>query len=97
MTPAAVDYLAEVYVTGTLVGRHEGAEDPFELDASDMIRPGANNVLAVRVEDLYVRPDWKTGQLRREATRREHGHDSVGTAGIHSHSGCLGRQRRWMI
>ena len=117
---AAVDYLAEVYVNGTLVGRHEGAEDPFELDASDMIRPGANNVLAVRVlnpthepidgialsdtprscktypiapgaiynvggivdsvellvasavrvENLYVKPDWKTGQLRLEATLR---------------------------
>ena len=117
---AAVDYLAEVYVNGTLIGRHEGAEDPFELDATDAIRPGANNLLAVRilnpthepiegialadtprscrtypivpgaiynvggivdsvellvapavrVENLYVKPDWKTGQLHLEATLR---------------------------
>ena len=117
---AAVDYLADVYVNGKPVGRHEGAEDPFELDVTEAIRPGAGNLLAVRVlnpthepidgmalaatprscktypmtpgaiynvggivdsvellaspvvrlENLYAKPHWKTGQLRLEATLR---------------------------
>jgi hypothetical protein len=117
---AAVDYLADVYVNGKPVGRHEGAEDPFELDVTEAIRPGAGNLLAVRVlnpthepidglaladtprsckthpitpgaiynvggivdsvellaspavrlENLYAKPDWKTGQLRLEANLR---------------------------
>ena len=124
---AAVDYLAEVYVNGTLIGRHEGAEDPFELDATDAIRPGASKLLAVRVlnpthepiegialadtprscrtypivpgaiynvggivdsvellvapavrvENLHVKPDWKTGQLHLEATLRNASSGSV--------------------
>lgn len=47
----AVDYRAEVWLNGTLVGEHEGGETPFELDVTDTIRAGANgkNLLAVRV------------------------------------------------
>ena len=45
----AVDYLAEVWLNGTRVGGHEGGETPFELDVTEAIRPGAGNVLAVRV------------------------------------------------
>jgi hypothetical protein len=116
----AVDYLAEVWVNGVKVGQHEGSEDPFELDVTDAIKPGANNQLAVRVlnptnepidgivlnttarsarnyplapcylynvggivdsiellavpsvrvENLYVKPDWKTGRVRVEAKLR---------------------------
>ena len=45
----AVDYLAEVWLNGTRVGGHEGGETPFVLDVTDAIRPGAKNLLAVRV------------------------------------------------
>jgi hypothetical protein len=45
----AVDYLAEVWLNGTQVGQHEGGETPFVLDVTDAIRPGAKNLLAVRV------------------------------------------------
>ena len=47
----AVDYLAEVWLNGTLVGAHEGGETPFVLDVTDAIHAGANkkNLLAVRV------------------------------------------------
>jgi hypothetical protein len=112
--------LADVYLNGQPVGRHEGAEDPFELDVTEAIRPGAGNLLAVRVlnpthepidglalaatprscktypmtpgaiynvggivdsvellaspvvrvENLYAKPHWKTGQLRLEANLR---------------------------
>jgi beta-glucuronidase len=55
-----VNYAASVYVNGTLAGEHEGGHTPFALDASAAIRPGAGNLLAVRV---YRRP-W----YRQEAT-----------------------------
>jgi hypothetical protein len=45
----AVDYLAEVWLNGTRVGGHEGGETPFVLDVTAAIRPGASNLLAVRV------------------------------------------------
>ncbi len=114
----AVDYLAEVWLNGTRLGLHEGAESPFVLDATPAIRPNAANRLAVRVlnpthepidgivlsqvphrnkalpyssgsawnqggiwdsvelllvpavriEDLFARPDAKTGRVRIQAT-----------------------------
>ena len=111
----AVDYLAQVWVNGYAVGEHEGGETPFTLDVTDAIRPGQENLLAVRVlnppenrridgfilketasgckhdniaanvlynsggivgavellmvpqlriADLHVLPDWKTGEIR---------------------------------
>ena len=45
----AVDYAAEAWLNGTRLGAHEGGESPFTLDATDAIRPGAPNLLAVRV------------------------------------------------
>ena len=44
----AVEYLAEVWLNGLSAGGHEGAETPFELDVTDLLRPG-KNLLAVRV------------------------------------------------
>lgn len=44
----AVDYLAEVWLNGRPVGRHEGGETPFELDVTAAARPNGN-LLAVRV------------------------------------------------
>ena len=44
-----VDYLADVWLNGVHVGRHEGACEPFVLDVTDAIRPQAVNRLAVRV------------------------------------------------
>ena len=45
----AVDYLAEIYLNGRLVGEHEGGETPFELNVTDALRAGGDNLLAVRV------------------------------------------------
>lgn len=45
----AVDYKADVWVNGEPVGGHEGGETPFELDITDRVRPGAENLVAVRV------------------------------------------------
>jgi hypothetical protein len=116
----AVDYQAEVWLNGLPVGHHEGGESPFTLDVTGTLKPGAANLLAVRVlnpthqaidgmtlnetphrnkalpysagsawdqggivdsvdllavpalrvEDLQVVPDWKTGLLRIRANIR---------------------------
>lgn len=44
-----VDYLAEVWLNGVRLGTHEGGEEPFTLDATEAIKPGGANLLAVRV------------------------------------------------
>jgi len=119
----AVDSLAEVWVNGIRVGQHDGPEAPFELDVTDAVKPGAANLLAVRVlnptnepidgislgdvprsaktyplraatiynvggivdsvellavpsvrvENLHVIPDWKTGRVQVVATLRNAG------------------------
>ncbi len=46
----AVDYLAEVYVNGQKVGRHEGGYLPFEIDVTSLLKAGDNEI-AVRVAD----------------------------------------------
>lgn len=118
-----VDYLAEVWVNGVHVGRHEGGEEAFTFDVTDAIKPDAVNRIAVRVvcpgdqpvdgmtrlntpqrgracttlpggeyqcgglidsvemlmcpvvhvNDLRVRPDWKTGEIRVSVTVRNAG------------------------
>jgi beta-glucuronidase len=55
-----VSYAASVYLNGALVAEHEGGHTPFAMDVSAVLRPGAGNLLAVRV---YRRP-W----YRQEAT-----------------------------
>lgn len=52
-----VNYSASVYVNGTLVGEHEGGQTPFALDVGAQLRPGQENVIAVRV---YRRPWYDT-------------------------------------
>jgi beta-glucuronidase len=52
----AVNYAASVYLNGALLAEHEGGHTPFAVDASAVIRPGAPNVLAVRV---YRRPWYR--------------------------------------
>lgn len=114
----AVDYLADVWLNGKYLGSHEGAETPFTFDATDAIKPGESNHLAVRVlnvnhavidgltlgavphrhkdipyragaaadhggitdsvelilapdvriDEIYARPDWKTGIIHVQAT-----------------------------
>ncbi len=44
-----VDYLADVWVNGIHVGRHEGAQNRFTFDITAAVTPGAANRIAVRV------------------------------------------------
>lgn len=48
---AGVNKVADVYVNGTLVGRHEGGFARFRLQATAQLRPGEENLLAVRVDN----------------------------------------------
>jgi len=49
---AAVFYIADVWLNGAYLGSHEGGYTPFEFDVSGIARPGAENALAVRVDNL---------------------------------------------
>ena len=114
----AVDYLADVWVNGKSVGRHEGSETPFELDITGNLNQEGKNLLvirvlnpkyepiegialkdtpsslkhypftsnavynsggitgdvellivpAIRISDMYVMPDWKTGKAKIQTT-----------------------------
>lgn len=49
----AVDQIAEVYLNGTFLTKHEGGYLPFEVDITDYIhQDGTENVLEVKVIDL---------------------------------------------
>ena len=56
---ASVNYVADVWVNGTWIGYHEGGSTPFAFDLGPVVRPGAENVVAVRVHTipLGTRPD----------------------------------------
>ena len=51
-----VDYLAGVWLNGHPIGRHEGAQACFTLDATEPMRPGATNRIAVRVVSPFQQP-----------------------------------------
>jgi len=53
-----VSLAADVYVNGHLLGSHQGGFARFRFDATDALRPGVDNVIAVRVdnEDLGLPP-----------------------------------------
>jgi len=48
----AVDYLATVWVNGTVVAQHEGGYTPFEVDITSRVQPGSSdNQLVVQAKD----------------------------------------------
>ena len=59
-----VDYFADVYLNGELIGRHTGYFDPFSFDATGSLRNG-KNILAVRVESPYETPGLNGWYLRK--------------------------------
>jgi len=52
----AVYYLARVWLNGNYLGEHEGGYTPFEFDVSDLIQPGAENVIVVQADNRRL-PD----------------------------------------
>ena len=47
----AVDWHAEVYVNGVLVGEHKGGYDPFSFDITSSLKKSGKQVLKVKVQD----------------------------------------------
>ncbi|MDP9096221.1 MAG: glycoside hydrolase family 2 [Pseudomonadota bacterium] len=51
LTFGAVDYEAQVWVNGQLVGRHEGGHTPFTFDIAAWLSDGTEQTIVVRVRD----------------------------------------------
>lgn len=51
----AVGNIADVWVNGVHVGRHEGAFSRFRFDVTQAIKPGASNVIVVKADN--TKPD----------------------------------------
>lgn len=62
----AVDYLAEIYIDGRLVGFHNGGSSPFVIDISRIAKPGNSHNLVVSVSD-----DAKSGSGMRQTVSGE--------------------------
>lgn len=62
----AVFYLARVWLNGQYLGQHEGGYTPFEFDVSSLVKPDAENVIAVQVDNIrtedripaILNPSW---------------------------------------
>src|SRR5579872_1116182 len=50
----AVNYIADVYINGKKLGRHEGGFTPFQFEVTDLIREKGNSLI-VRVNSARVR------------------------------------------
>ena len=48
---AAVDWSAEVYVNGVLIGEHKGGYDPFSFDITSALNKSGKQKLTVKVQD----------------------------------------------
>lgn len=65
----AVYHLCKVYVNGKLAGEHRGGLTPFEIDATDYIKFGEKNLIAVEVNnDFIVGATWNWGGIIRDVS-----------------------------
>jgi len=48
----AIDYRARVWVNGQHVAAHEGGHTPFSADITKALRPGGEQVVVIRAEDM---------------------------------------------
>ena len=60
----SVNYRAEVYLNGHLLGGHETGYTPFEFDITDVIDHQNKNLLCVRVENLLSAQTIPMGNLQ---------------------------------
>jgi hypothetical protein len=70
----AVDYSAQVWLDGRLLGSHEGGQTPFSFDVTALLTAGEaeEHVLVVRVEDDPARRDPATGASRTGGQAAQH-------------------------
>ncbi len=72
---AAANYLANVYLNGEELGRHEGGFTPFDFEITDRAKP-TGNFLVLRVNDMRAKEDvptlntdwWNYGGITRPVT-----------------------------
>ncbi len=57
----AVNYRADVWVNGRYAGAHEGGHTPFALPVRDVLRPGQDATIVVRVHRRADFTDYKAG------------------------------------
>jgi beta-glucuronidase len=50
----AINYLADVYLNGNLLGKHEGGFTPFQYEITDTVKEG-NNTIVVRVNNQRLK------------------------------------------
>ena len=62
----AVNYRAEVWVNGEPAGAHDGGYTGFVLEVGDLVRPGGDNFLAVRVITPLITRDLRIDGLGRD-------------------------------
>jgi beta-glucuronidase len=58
----AVNYQAEVWVNGRLIGAHEGGHTPFALPVGEALAPGKTATIVVRVHRRPSFTDYRTGE-----------------------------------
>ncbi|MEV5034162.1 DUF4982 domain-containing protein [Sphingobium sp. LMC3-1-1.1] len=59
----AASRVASIWLNGRKLGDHAGPFSRFRLDATEALRPGADNVLAVRVDNSAPGPDAATADV----------------------------------
>jgi len=75
-----VDYTAEIYIDGTLAGRHYGGSTPFRLDITRVVEAGAEHQLVVHVRD-DIR-SWRQPSGKQSLALKSHGCLYTRTTGI---------------
>ncbi len=62
----AVDQVAEIFIDGRYIGKHEGGYLPFSYDITEFVRPNEEQVLRVRIIDRlsHIYPYGKQRRMR---------------------------------
>ncbi|TCM38719.1 beta-galactosidase [Novosphingobium sp. ST904] len=60
---AGVGKIADIWVNGTHVGRHEGAFARFRIDVTAVWKPGQDNLVVVRADNSKPTADNESGQV----------------------------------
>ncbi len=81
----SVNLRAEVFVNRKLVGYDVVGNTPFEVDATDAVNFGGENVLSIRVTDPLGNFDWNDNEMYRWGRHM--------IPGVHGFGGVTGRVR----
>ncbi len=99
----AANYLADVYLNGQKIGRHEGGFTPFNFEITKLVRDTGSNVLIVKVDNKRRRDAvptlitdwWNYGGLTREVKLVETPATFVQDYFIQLQKGSRGRISGW--